>query len=318
MISYIVLIFLALFLEGFFSGSETALVSSNFMRLIHLKKDGKKQAMVAYELLKRPDRLLVTTLVGTNLSVVISSSLATFFFVKIFQDRGSLIATLVMTPLVLVVGEIIPKVLGRQHANRIVMLSAFPLNFCQKIFSPVIEFVSYISRFIINISRMKGPQKNPFITKEEIKLLIAEIAKEGVLEEQEEEAIQKIFEFTFTKTGDIMTPSNKVISVDFSEGVEQIKEKAKNQGFTRLPVFRDKQIKGLINIFDIFYNKEERNWREFIRPIKEVDVDLRIDKLFSLMKADKESMAAVLKDNKFVGIVTIEDIMEEVICEICE
>ena len=316
MSGYIIFIALALFLEGFFSGSETALISSNLMRLMHLKEKGGKQAKVAYRLLKRPDRLLATTLVGTNLSVVLSSSLATFLFVRLFKDNGSLIATLVMIPLVLIVGEIIPKVLSRQNANRVVLLAAFPLNLFQKIFAPAVEFVSIFSGLIMRILRVKGPQKNPFITKDEIKALITEIAKEGVLEEQEEETIHKIFEFTLTKTGDVMTPLNRVVSIDYTETVEQIKEKSKNFGFTRLPVFKNKQLEGLINIFDIFYKDDD--WRNFIRPIRQVDVNLRIDGLFSRMKTDKESMTAVVKDNKFVGIVTIEDIMEEVICKISE
>jgi len=316
MTTYIIFIVLALFLEAFFSGSETALISSNLMRLMHLKEKGKKQAQIAYGLLKRPDRLLATTLVGTNLSVVLSSSLATFLFVRLFKNNGPLVATLVMTPLVLVAGEIIPKVLGRQNANRVVLLTAFPLNLFQKIFAPAVAFVSIFSGLIMRLLRIKGPQKNPFITKDEIKTLITEIAQEGVLEEQEEETIHKIFEFTLTKTGDVMIPSNRVVSIDYSDKVEQIKEKSKKFGFTRLPVFKNKRLEGLVNIFDIFYKDDD--WRNFIRPIRQVDINLRIDELFSRMKTNKESMAAVVKDNKFVGIVSIEDIMEEVICKICE
>jgi len=318
MITYIIFIILALFLEGFFSGTETALISSNLMRLMHLKENGKRQAKVACRLLKRPDRLLATTLVGTNLSVVLSSSLATFLFVQLFKDKGPLIATVVMTPLVLVAGEIIPKALARQHANKMVLMAAFPLNLFQKILAPAVELVSFISKSIIRLLGVKGPQKNPFITKDEIKILIAEIAKEGVLEEQEEEVIQKIFEFTLTKTGDVMTPLNRVTAIDYAETVEQIKEKSKKSGFTRFPVFKNKQLEGLLNIFDIFYNENESDWRSFIRPVRQIDVDLRIDKLFSTMKTNKEAMSAVVKDKKFVGIVTIEDIMEEVICKICE
>ena len=313
---YITLIFIALIFEAFFSGSETALVSTNLNRLRHLVEKGKKQASVAYGLLKRPDKLLATTLAGTNLSVVIASSLATSICIRVFDDNGTLIATAIMTPLILIFGEIIPKAIFREHANKIVPIISPPLSIAQKILTPIVIIASSISSLIIRLFGIKPSRKNPLLTKEEIKTLVKEISDQGVLEEGEEEIIQSVFDFTLTKVADIMTPLSKVIRVDYRETKEQIKDKSKIHGFSRFPVFKNKQLVGLINIFDIFYSEGE--WIEFIRPVRKTDISFRIDQLFSRMQANKETMTAIIKDNKFVGIVTIEDIMEEVLCKIGE
>ncbi|MFC1704272.1 hemolysin family protein [Candidatus Omnitrophota bacterium] len=311
---YFTLIFVVLLFEGFFSGSETALVSINVIRLRHLMEKGKRQASVAYGLLKRPDKLLATTLVGTNLSVVIASSLATTVCIQIFGEKGPLIATIAMTPIILIFGEIIPKTIFREHANRIAPFIALPLSAFQKILTPAVAVASTISSLIIRLLGIKGSHKNPLLTKEEIRACIKEIADQGVLENGEEEIIQSVFDFTLTKAGDIMTPLHKVVSISRQETKERIKEKSKVHGFSRFPVFDGKTLIGLINIFDIFYNDGE--WAERIRPIGKADANLRIDELFSQMQAKKELMTVITKDSKFVGIVTTEDIMEEVLCKI--
>lgn len=310
----IILIILALGLEAFFSGSETALVSVNPMKLRHLVEKKDKRAQIVYHLLKRPDRLLATTLVGTNFAVVISSALATFLLSGFFKERGSLIAICLITPLALIFGEIIPKTIFRKKANRVVLRVAPLLEFFQRLFKPVVLITSGIAKSLVFLVNPKGIRKNPFVTREEIKLLVRETALEGILEEQEKEAIDSIFEFTLTHVEDVMTPFKNVVYVNYSEEEDSIKQKSKKYGFIRLPVFKNKELLGLVNIFDLFYNHGD--WRNYIRPLRKVGIDERLDAVFSKMQPNKESMAAVIKNKKVVGIFTMEDLMEEIVCGI--
>jgi CBS domain containing-hemolysin-like protein len=145
---------------------------------------------------------------------------------------------------------------------------------------------------------------------------VREIAREGILEEQEREIIDSIFEFTIRRVGDIMVPNKFVVYVDYAEGEDSIKEKSKKYGFIRFPVFKNRELLGMINIFDFFYNVGD--WHNYIRPLRKVDINERLDVAFSQMQPNKESIAAVVKNNKVVGIFTMEDLMEEIVCSICE
>ncbi len=312
----IILIILALVLEGFFSGSETALVSVNLMKLRHLVEKKHRRAQVAYRLMLRPDRLLATTLVGTNTAVVISSALATFLFTHFFKERGALIAIFVMTPLALIFGEIIPKTVCRRRANEIVLRVAPLLYFFQSLLKPAVFITSGVAKSLLFLINPKGTRKNPFLTREEIKLLIKEIAREGVLEEHEKEVIDSIFEFTLTRVENIMVPFKNVVYADYAEEKHSIKEKSKKYGFTRFPVFKNKELLGMVNIFDLFYHEDD--WRRHIRPLRKVGINERLDAIFPKMQPNKESMAAVVKNKKVAGIFTMEDLMEEVVCDICE
>lgn len=311
-----ILIILALALEGFFSGTETALVSVNLMKLRHLVEKKDKRAQRAYRLLVRPDRLLATTLVGTNIAVVMSSALATFMFTQFFKEKGALVALFVMAPLTLIFGEIIPKNAFRVRANRVVLKVAPLLDFFQSMLKPAVLITSGIAKSLVFLVNPQGVRRNPFVTREEIKLLVREIAREGILEEQEKEVINSIFDFTLTRVEDIMAPFKNVVYVDYSEGEDSIKNKSKKYGFIRFPVFKNRELVGVINIFDLFYNVGD--WRKYIRPLRKVGINERLDVVFSQMQPNKESMAAVVKNKKVVGIFTMEDLMEEVVCGICE
>jgi putative hemolysin len=315
MTNQILLIILALGFEAFFSGSETALISMNILRIEHLIEKKNKFALMAHDLLKKPDRLLATTLVGTNLSVVVASSVATSLFTEIFGKKGPLVAICVMTPIALVFGELIPKTVFRSNANSLALKISFPLRFFQKLLFPLVFIISLIADRLTKLISPKGVVKNPFLTKDEIQIAVKEIYKQGILNEEEKKYIDRIFEFTLTKVGDIMVPLAKVVSVNYDDSIGAIKDKAQHFGFTRLPVFQDKLIKGVINIYDVLFN-ENVDWHTFIRPIRETHVNEHLDRLFALMQPNKESITVVFKDNTIVGIVTMEDLIEEITTKI--
>jgi len=156
-------------------------------------------------------------------------------------------------------------------------------------------------------------KKNPLLTKDEIKIIIREVAKDGILEDYERQVIDRILDFTLTKAVDIMVDLNKVAGVAYTYNREEVLAQAKKFDFTRFPVFDKGTLKGVLNIFDVFYNQQEKEWQRFIRPIRMVSFNDRLDVVFSVMQPNKETMVAVMKENRCIGILTIEDLIEEII-----
>ncbi|MDD5292269.1 MAG: CNNM domain-containing protein [Candidatus Omnitrophica bacterium] len=311
--AYILYIILAIGLVAFFAGGETAFTSIKFMKLMHLIEKKDKAALLVHNILKRPDRLLITTLVGTNIAVVIASSLATHLFIRLNPDYASIMTTFIMVPFVLIFGEIIPKTICQNKSNQVSLKIAPLILFSQKIFLPINVVVGLITTSLLNIIGPRTIKKNPFLTKDEIKLIIRDVTKEGIIEDYERDVIDRIFDFTLTKAADIMVPIKDVICAQSSQSKQEILDKAGKYGFTRLPVFEDKNIKGVINIFDIFYNSSDKDWHEFIRPLSKISFDERLDGVFSMMQPNKEVMAAVVKNNIPVGMLTMEDLIEEIV-----
>lgn len=315
MIFFLFFILLALVLEAFFSGAETAFVSVNFLKLMHLIEKKNKAAMLVHNLLKKPDRLLTTTLIGTNLSVVVSSACATAIFTKVNPAYGALLATIVMTPISFIFCQLLPKTVFRYKANRVVLYVAQPLDLSEKLFFPFVSFFAFFANSVAHIVNPKGLKKNPFITKDEIKSLIKDISREGILEAHEKEAIDKIFDMTLTRAEDVMVPLKNVVFIDGLENIEAILGKCRTSHFTRFPVFEGKELKGVLNVFDIFYSNlgsSSQEWKGLIRPVLRVENDESLDKVFSKMQPNKEMVAAVYKAGEFAGILTMEDLMEDI------
>ena len=312
-LAYIIYIVLAIGLTAFFSGSETAFTSIKFMKLVHLIEKKDKKALLVHNILKRPDKLLTTTLIGTNISIVIASAFATNFVFQFNQRYAPIIATCFAVPLILIFGEIIPKIICQNKSNQISLGVAPLLLISEKIFSPISIVISGITTSLLNVITPRVIKKNPLLTKDEIKLIIRDVTKEGIIEDYEREVIDRIFDFTLTKAADIMVPIKEVAFVEYQLSKGEVLNKSRTSGFTRLPVFENKNIKGVINIFDIFYDNENKNWQEFIRPIRNVSFGDRLDVVFSAMQPNKEAMVVVLKDNSPLGILTMEDLIEEIV-----
>ena len=312
-ITYLFFIFAAVILAAFFSGSETAFTSIKFMKLVNLVEKQDKRALLVHRIISRPDKLLATTLIGTNVSVVLASALATDLFMRFNPSTASLMATILIVLLILVFGEIIPKTICQNKSNQASMIVAPLLFFVQNMLRPIIAVVSAITNFLLELIGPRIVKKNPFLTKEEIKLIVRDVAKEGALEDYERQVIGRIFDFTLTKAADIMVGLNKVARLSHSQTKEEILRHAQNFGFTRFPVFDSGTLKGVLNIFDVFYNPEDNQWQKFIRPIRMVSFNDRLDVVFSVMQPNKETMVAVMKENKCVGILTMEDLIEEIV-----
>ncbi|UCD85986.1 MAG: HlyC/CorC family transporter [Deltaproteobacteria bacterium] len=315
----LIIILLCLLFEGFFSGSEIAVVAADKIRLRNLARKGSGAAQLISSALERPERLLSATLIGTNISVVTSTTIATSIFVKKFGDSGVLYTTLIMTPLLLILGELIPKNLFQQRADSISLRIIRPLWLFYYLFYPLIYL---LSRFTGSLSRVIGGsgEKIPFVTKEELKSILKIRGKGGDLKVSEKRMIHRIFSFSETTVEEVMIPLIEVVAIQEEAPVAEAVEKITQKGYSRLPVFRSRidEIVGILNSFDLLgATQREKSIQPFIREALFVPETKAADELLFQLQREGKSMAIVVDEyGGAVGVVTIEDILEEIVGEI--
>ena len=293
-------------LQGFFAASEISFISSSTLKLRHRQGKGDKKARQVYALILKPEEFLATTLVGTNISVVLSTSLLTFFLIRLGVKASNVWITLIFTPFVVIFAELIPKNMGRFFKEDFSCKVVGLILFCEKLFLPLIESIGVLSRFLVKTFLKKQKARSFFVTKEEIKSLVSQIQKEGGIDRGEKEAIDEVFEFRSDKIKDVCVSIKEIAAFDYTDSYARILKAAKEKGFIRYPVFRDKKIIGYINIYDLFYQPGS-NWQQLIRPITKLGLNQKLYEAFTLLQAKKESLALILKGKKAYGIITIQD-----------
>ncbi len=315
----LILIFLCLLFEAFFSGSEIAIVAADKIRLRHLARKGSGTAQLISNALKRPERLLGTTLIGTNLSVVTSTTIATSLLVRKFGESGVLYTALIMTPLLLFLGEVIPKNLFQQRADSVSLKVIRPLWLFFYLFYPLIYL---LSQFAGLLSRAIGGSSEgiPFVTKEELKSVLKIRDKGSDLKVSEKSMIHRIFSFSETTVKEVMIPLIEVVAITEEATVADAIEKIAQKGYSRLPIYRSRidEIVGILNSFDLLgATQREKSIQPFIREVLFVPETKAVDELLFQLQREGKSMAIVVDEyGGAVGIVTIEDILEEIVGEI--
>lgn len=304
-------------LEGFFSGSEIAIISADRIRLRHRAEQGDERAQRLEKLLETPDQLLATTLVGTNLSIVVATTLATAALIERFGATGELYALVLMWPLALVFGEIVPKTLFQENADRVALRVIRPLGWAMACFRPVIVTVGGLTRLLV--AGKKEP-RSPFVTKEEIESLVRSAERDVELEVVERRMIRRIFEFGDTPVKEVMVPLVNLVAVPTDTSPETVITKVVESGYSRIPVYRDEiyDIIGLVNAFDLLTMPDEVATLDgLIRPVHYVPEAKRKDDLLRELQQQKTQMAVVVDEyGGAVGIATIEDLLEEIVGEI--
>jgi putative hemolysin len=302
-------------LQGFFAASEISFISSRLVKLRHRQAKGDIRAAKIYRLMEEPERFLTTTLVGINLSLVISSSLLTFFLIKLGVRNSNLWITLMFTPVIVVFAELIPKNIGRIFREDFNYRVIGVISFFEKLLYPVVESIDFFNKLLVKVILGKAKKRSLFVTKEEIKSIVKEIEKEGGIDRGEKEAIEEVFEFRISKIKDVCVNIRDIAAFDYTDSYEKILEIVWQKGFTRYPVFKNKEIIGYINIYDLFYH-QDKSWQSFIRPITKVGVSQKLYSVFALLKSKKESIALVIKGKKAYGMITLQDIIREIITSI--
>jgi len=321
-IIYGLIIIAAVLLEGFFSGSEIAIISLNRIRLRILAEAKEKKAVIVQNMLHNPSRLLATTLIGTNIAVVVSSSFFTMLLYDSFGPSGSeLMTTLILSPIILIFAELIPKAVFSQTANSMALRLGSVLKFFWSAFYPVVWFVNLFTGSILRLvsADLLAKKKNPFVTKEEIKYLIRESETQGHIDTYERSIIYKIFDMGRKNITSIMRGLDELIFAHDKDNIEDVIARARQRGYTRFPVRSESgEFIGIINILDIVHESDRSlQINRFLRPIEFVDENMHVDNALFKIKAKKQTLAIAVDFNKNpTGFFTMEDLLEEIIGEI--
>ncbi len=311
-------------LSAFFSGSETALVSVNWIRLEHWLDKGKAGAHALERFVADPSRLLGTTLVGTNIAVVMTSSLVSWTFARAL-DGGApavvgVLSTIVVTSTLLVFGEVIPKVVGRRLTDVVTLRVIHPLRVFYWLFFPIIWVITGLARFLLKFVGVKSATWRQRLTKDQLRILLtSEGEKSGAVDEQETKLISGIFEFALTSVEEVMVPRTDIVGLSHDASVGDACELVRAHGFSRLPVYgadRD-VIDGMVHSRDLLDVPKERPVSTIVRPLSHVPETKTCDELFRELQARRQHMAVVVDEHgSLAGVVTLEDLLEELVGEI--
>jgi len=322
---YILAIIVCVMMNAFFAGSEAALTSISKIRLRHLIEVGNKRAKVINEFIKKEGDFLGTTLVGTNIAVIVSSALSTKLFSTWFGQNAAVLSSLCMTILLLVFGELIPKTVFRQSANTISLSVIVPLKLMFRILYPVIFVVTTVTNVIflpLKKKRAKEFDKGPLhtVTETDIETALKAGKEKGIAGPDEKTLIQRIFKMGRTRVLEVMVPLSDATLIDIDNPVEALKNVAIQTRFSRFPVYDGSttNIVGIINIYDmLFANEMKPDLRGYLQQAYFIYQNEPVDEVLSDLRRKKKTIAVILDNNsRPIGIVTIEDLLEEIVGEI--
>jgi len=311
----LLIIVVCLLLEGFFSGSEIGVVSADQMKLRMKAAKGSKGAKLALEMLKKPEWLLSTTLVGTNISVVTNTTMVTALMIHLFGDNGSWLAVVIAAPLIWVFGEIVPKSVFQQRADVVTPYVIFALRFFSLLFYPILLVFTLITRMLAKLAG--GADRNPFTLREEIlTMLQMPAARDGDIEQVESDMIRRTFNFTETKVLDAMVPLIDLTMVDRDASCRQARQLATDGGHIRLPVYEGRvdRVTGMLNVLDLLGEDDDHPISDFVREAHYVPANKSVRDLLMLLRKKGKVVAVVVDEfGAAEGIVTVEDIVEQVV-----
>ncbi len=317
-ISQIVILIILIGLSAFFSASETSFNSLNKARIKAYAQDGNKKALLALKLSEDYDKLLSTVLIGNNIVNIGATSIATVLFVSLFPKNGALASTIVMTVVVLMFGEITPKSLAKESAESFAMTVAPVLNVLNKIFTPL----NWLSLKLKNFaSGMIKTDSNNQITEDEILNIVDEAEQVGGIDENESELLRNVIEFNELEAGDILTPRTELTAIDRNTPVDEVAKVFKESGYSRLPVY-DENIDNIIGVinekdFHNFVVGTDRGIESIVKKPDFIPPSVKINELLRTTQRGKTHLAVVVDEfGGTMGIVTLEDILEELVGEI--
>ncbi len=321
-VTSVLLFFLFLLFSAFFSASETALLSCNPYSLDFMEKKGSKRARLVKKTLARVDQLLATLLIGNNLVNIAAASTATLIFLSLIPDRkkAALAATLATTLFILIVAEINPKTFAAYHPLKVSLLVIQPLRFFVILFYPFVKAFTFLSRLIFGQSPEGVGGKSSTLNEEEIKLLLTRGIKG--MSTLRRRMIGGVLDIGARPVKEIMVPRPELRAVEIHSSLEQVMEVVRSTEYSRLPVFRGRMdnIEGLIHAKDIIpylIDKKEFNITELLRPPFFVPESASIEKVLIQMQDNAVHLAFVVDEfGTLEGIVTLEDIIEEIVGEI--
>ena len=319
--STLIILIILLCLSAFFSATETALTGANRIRLKNQAEGGDKKAAIALKLIGDYDSALSTLLIANNIVNILASSLTTVFFINLLGASAVGAATAVTTVAVIIFGEVLPKSYANENSEDMIKTSSSFLYFLTKLFTPFVAILNFIKSLL----KKKSSEEEEFVpsfSEEELISIIDEIEDEGVLEETQAELVQSAIEFKEIFAGEILTPRVDITAVEKGDSLERVKELFLHHNFSRMPVFEDSidNITGFISQKDLFSHilkNDIFNWNSLIKPCLYVPPKKKIIDIMQILQKEKMHMAVVTDEyGGTLGILTLEDILEELVGEI--
>ncbi|MBR2262728.1 MAG: HlyC/CorC family transporter [Firmicutes bacterium] len=314
----IIVIILMILLSGFFSATETAFTGANYIRLKSMAQDGNKRASRVLDLLERYDRLISTLLIGNNVVNIIASTLATLLFTRWFTHNGPVWSTICITLLVLFFGEITPKTIAKQIPEKFacaVVGLVRPIVVC---LTPLTYLVSHWQK---TLAKAFGNEEEQAVTEDELMTMIDEVEEDGILDEQESDLIRSAIEFHDVTAEEILTHRVNVVGVEKNMTMEEVGQVFSEHSFSRLPVYEETidEIIGVLHERDYMHCllHNETNWTDKIQPAAYFPENIKIQNLLEELRQKQTHMAVIVDEyGGTQGIVTMEDILEELVGEI--
>ena len=318
-IPYIGIVILICF-SAFFSGSEIAFASVNLLRLQKAAERGSAPAKMAYFICRQYDQALCTILIGNNLVNIAASSLATVIALQLAGDDGMVYATAIMTVLILIFGEIMPKILAKEHCDGFVLKTAYPLRLLMLLTKPL---VAGITRLLDRISTLWGgtPADAP-LTADELRTMIETGADEGVIDEDRSDLLQSAVGFGDTTVEEILKPRVDLFSIDLHQDRAEILQLMETSPYSRIPVFDDDldSIQGILYLnhaYRVLAEAPDTPIRELVMPAFFLHRSTRLPVALRELRKRNLQLAVVLDDfGGTCGIITLEDILEELVGDI--
>lgn len=314
-----------LLLSAFFSGSETAFFSLSKIHLKKLEKENDRKTRRVVRLLHNPRELLIIILIGNTIVNVAASSIAATLALKWAKSLGGsagslalVVEIVVMTLLLLIVGEITPKLIAFSSPEKFAIHAGFVLECMRYLLWPIIKILSFISSIF---SDKSAPRFQPNLTSEDFKNLINSKVTENSLEESEKMIIDSIFRFSSITAREIMVPRVDIEAIDIGQGIDALKQLIIDEGYSKIPIYRKNidSIIGMVYAKDIILNPEKTNIHALLRPTIFIPENVKIQNLLNQFRTRKIQFAIVVDEyGGTSGLITLEDILEELVGEILD
>jgi CBS domain containing-hemolysin-like protein len=313
---------ISILMVAFFSSSEASLISASKIRIRSLAQQGNRAAQAAKDLWENHDKLFATILLTENAFIVFASSLGTTLALLLFGEAGLLMASLVMTVLIMLFGEITPKTFAARNAERVSLLVARPISLIVKVLTPVIYVFTLIANSLISLVSRGGESQSPFVTPEEIRMLATIGEEEGTVLEIERDMVHKVFEFGQRRAQEVMIARPDIVGIEAQTTIADLLKTFTTSSHSRFPVYSGDldNITGFVSIKDILLAlaqdpaTRDRKLGEFARSTIFVPETKEVGELFYEMRSQRIQIAAIIDEcGGTAGIVTLQELVEEIV-----